>query len=264
MSSIAHTDQMGRIFAYGQNPMRIVSLVPSITELLFDLGLADRLVGRTKFCILPDPEVKSIPVVGGTKQIHFDVIERLKPDLIIGNKEENTKEDIEFLEKIYPVWMSDVEKWEDMIDLILKLGHLTGQSSRSDQLIIQYEQLYGEWWEFFAKKQLNVAYLIWRNPFMAAGSGTFIDNFLNFLGIKNAFNHLQRYPEINASTELSGKVSHVFLSSEPYPFTEIHFSEVQTIFPGASIIIVDGMFFSWYGSRLLHMKKYIYELNSLI
>ncbi len=261
---IAHIDQMGRKVLCPQHPQRIISLVPSITELLFDLGLADRIVGRTKFCILPDPEVKSVIIVGGTKQLHFDVIDSLKPDLIIGNKEENTKEDIEWLEKIYPVWMSNVEKWDDMLDLIEKIGILTGQASESSQIIAQFELLYGKWWEFFADKQINVAYLIWRNPFMTVGSETFIHNFLKFLGIKNAFGHLQRYPEINADSALTGNVSHVFLSSEPYPFSEKHIPEVQTIFPQASIIIVDGMFFSWYGSRLLHMKKYLYELNTLI
>lgn len=264
MSNFAYTDQMGRNVVCPPNPQRIVSLVPSITELLFDLGLAGRIAGRTKFCILPEQEVKSIQIVGGTKQINIDIINTLQPDLIIGSKEENTKDDIELLEEFYPVWMSDVEKWEDMIDLIEKIGSLTGQVSQSRLLIDQYEQLYGEWWEFFAARQLNVAYLIWRNPFMAAGSGTYIHNFLKFLGFKNAFGHLQRYPEIKGSNELTGKVNHVFLSSEPFPFTEKYFSEVQTLFPGASVIIVDGMFFSWYGSRLLHMKKYIYELNNLI
>lgn len=264
MSVTAHIDQMGRMVLCPENPKRIISLVPSITELLFDLGLNGRIAGRTKFCILPAHQVKSATIIGGTKQIHFDVIESLQPDLIIGNKEENTQEDIQTLEKKYPVWMSDVKKWEDMTEMIEKIGQITGKEVDSKQINAQFELLNVEWWEFFAEKKLCVVYLIWRNPFMAVGSDTFIHNFLNFLGLKNAFGHLERYPEINANSELSEKVTHVFLSSEPYPFDEKHVHEVQTLFPKSRVIMVNGMFFSWYGSRLLHMKKYIYELNTLI
>lgn len=264
MSGVARTDQMGRKVICPKYPQRIISLVPSITELLFDLGLSDRIAGRTKFCILPYPAVKSIPVIGGTKQIHIDSITSIQPDLIIGSKEENTKTDIEKLEKSYPVWMSDVRKWEDMIEMIHEIGKITGKEKESRQLNDQFVQMRGDLWEFFAGKQVCAAYLIWRNPFMAAGSDTFIHNFLEFLGIENAFAHFQRYPQIDANLDLPVKVTHVFLSSEPYPFSEKHIPEIQYIFPDAKVLIVDGMFFSWYGSRLLHMKKYLYELNALI
>lgn len=264
MSVVAHTDQMGRKVFCPVIPLRIISLVPSITELLFDLGLSDRIAGRTKFCILPHPDVKSIPVIGGTKQIHFDIIDSIQPDLIIGSKEENTKTDIEKLEKSYPIWMSDVNRWEEMTEMITEIGKITAKEDESRQINAGFEQLYMEWREYFANKRLNVAYMIWRNPYMVVGSDTFIHNFLEFLGIKNAFGHFRRYPEINTGTKLPEKPGHVFLSSEPYPFDEKHFDEIQTLFPGARVIMVDGMFFSWYGSRLLHMKKYLYELNTVI
>ena len=249
-------DQVGNLIDLKSYPKRIISLVPSITELLFSLGLGDRIVGRTKFCIYPSEQIQGVKVVGGTKNFRFDDIHDLKPDLIIGNIEENYIEGIEELRKHFPVWMSDVITLDDNYDMISKLGEVT-QSQESAKIIIdQTRRILSE---IEGQFKGRVLYFIWKNPFMVVGKNTFIDNMLKFLGFENIV--LQsRYPEIDEYVLKNYTPDYLFLSTEPYPFKKNGVPEVEKLIPNAKPVIVNGEFFSWYGSRLLSAGKYFQNL----
>lgn len=251
------TDQMGRTVALPYSIHRIVSLVPSQTELLFSLGLGDRVVGVTKFCIHPKEFTADIPRVGGTKDIKHDLIKQLAPDLIIGNKEENSQGDIEELMRHYPVWMSDIENLTDAIEMIAAIGGITDTKAQAHQIIENIDE------GFSILKPLPkpqpVLYLIWRGPYMAAGHGTFINHLLERAGFQNVL-QVDRYPELTHTQLDMLKPKYVFLSSEPYPFKEKHIKEIQAIYPKAKVVLVDGEMFSWYGSRLIHSGAYLASL----
>lgn len=249
---------MGHTFALEQLPQRIVSLVPSQTELLFDLGLGDRVVGVTKFCIHPKEQVKQKTKIGGTKNFKFDVIDALQPDLIIGNKEENYKEGITQLQQKYKVWMSDMYTLEDALQMIRQVGQLTGTEAKAQDIAqtiaYRFEQLPP------LQPIIKTAYFIWRKPYMAVGSHNIIDHMLQRCGFSNAFGHLLRYPEITPAQLQAANPKLILLSSEPYPFKEKHIREFQEICPQASIKVVDGEMFSWYGSRLLQAPAYLQKV----
>lgn len=253
------TDQMDRRVAVPFPPRRIVSLVPSQTELLFDLGLGERVVGVTKFCMHPAEARKQAAVVGGTKNFHFEQIDALKPDLIIGNKEENYQEGIEQLAAKYPVWMSDITTLNDALDMIRRVGLLTGRKGPADALAQQIGTALGQL--PVASEPIRAAYFIWRKPYMVAAGGTFINDLLQRAGFQNVFGDLSRYPEITAEQLQAAAPQQILLSSEPYPFTEKHLAEFQKLCPEAHIRIVDGELFSWYGSRLQHTAAYFQTLR---
>ena len=252
------TDQMGHSVTLPQLPQRIVSLVPSQTELLFDLGLEDRLVGITKFCIHPQEKVKQKTVIGGTKNFKLDVIDELKPDLIIGNKEENYQEGIAALQQKYPVWMSDIYTLEDALQMMTQVGELTGTEAKAREMAqgiaTGFENLQP------LRPAIPTAYFIWRKPYMAVGSNNFIDHLLQRCGFANVFAGQERYPEVSPEQLQAAAPKLILLSSEPYPFQEKHFAEFQEMCPEATISIVDGEMFSWYGSRLLKAPAYLQVL----
>lgn len=258
------TDQMNQTIFLSEVPKRIVSLVPSQTELLFDLGLEKEVVGITKFCIHPVKWHRSKKRIGGTKNIDIEKVKSLQPDLIIGNKEENDKENIEALRAVAPVWMSDIFTLEDAIDMIHKVGEIVDKPDKSTEIIhtieSNFNQFKNRFKHTFHDSKPTVLYLIWKNPYLAAGKNTFIDSILNRCGFKNFISE-NRYPEVNPTTEISP--DYVFLSSEPYPFKDSHIQELKTIYPTSSIQLVDGELFSWYGSRLIHAPAYFEELINL-
>ena len=239
------------------SPQRIISLVPSQTELLFDLGLADKIVGITKFCIHPAVLRKTKTVIGGTKNFNFERIDQLKPDLIIGNKEENYKEGIERLQEKYKVWMSDIFTLDDALHMIASIGKLTHTSEKAEEILQRIRTAFQAIQPLSCKK---VAYFIWRNPFMAVGAHTFIHDMLNRCGFDNVFSTLSRYPLISEEMLAEARPEYIFLSSEPYPFSGKHFTEFNQICPDAKIKIIDGEMFSWYGSRLIQSASYFQEL----
>lgn len=238
------------------SPFRIVSLVPSQTELLVDLGLEERLVGITKFCIHPAGLKKRVQVVGGTKNLHIDKIRALKPDLIIGNKEENTQSDIEILEKEFPVWMSDIYTLDDAVDMIVKIGELTQTDEKANDLVTQIQKGFQNL-ELPILERRKVAYFIWKDPWMCAGRETFIDDVLTRIGLQNVVTK-SRYPEFTAEFETP---DWIFLSSEPFPFTTEHVELMRRKYPNSQVMIVDGEAFSWYGSRLIHAAEYVQKLT---
>lgn len=254
------SDQIGRSIQINSTPKRIVSLVPSQTELLFDLGLKKVVVGITRFCVHPQQWRSEKTIVGGTKKIDFDVIDSLRPDLIIGNKEENTREDVERLQKRYPVWISDVRSIDGALEMIVSIGELTDRRSIAASLAKDIRDEFARLPVFKIRRTL---YLIWRKPWMSAGTDTFIHEQMMKAGFENTICQA-RYPELSdeAIRELNPEI--VLLSSEPFPFKEQHIAEIRNLLPKADILIVDGEMFSWYGSRLKKGPQYFRGLREVV
>jgi len=253
-------DQLTHTINLSKTPQRIVSLVPSQSEFLWQIGLRNELVGITKFCIKPEEMYKSIPHVGGTKKLNLEKIRALKPDLIIGNKEENEQSQIEILQKEFPLWMSDIYTFEDAFDMMLSLGKLLDKKETALQLVNEIKQSLQNIKNSFNKQRL--AYFIWNEPYMCAAKNTFIDFVLNYLGFENVLKDFSRYPELSNEDLKKLNPEICFLSSEPFPFKEQHMKILQEKLPHSKILIVDGELFSWYGSRLLYLEKYIKELKT--
>ncbi|MGB1041056.1 MAG: ABC transporter substrate-binding protein [Flavobacteriales bacterium] len=249
-------DQMNRSVEIPESVQRIVSLVPSQTELLVDLGLGDKIVGVTKFCIHPNGFKNSKTVIGGTKNFHFDKIDSLNPDLIIGNKEENYKEGIEQLAKKYPVWMSDILTIDDALDMIRSIGIITQTSEKANYLWCEINENKNALIELNKPKR-NALYFIWKNPYMVAGSTNYINDMMKLNGYINLCNTNQftRYPELTEKQIIELNPEVVLLSSEPFPFKENHITEIQKLLPNSEVKIVDGELYSWYGSRILKALK---------
>lgn len=236
--------------------MKIVSLVPSITEALFDLGLTENeIVGRTKFCIHPKDKVKSITTIGGTKNINIDKVKALQPDLILANKEENVREQVEALMNDFKVTVTNIETIEDNYYLLKNLGKLLGKEERAQLFNLKIYEILNQ-----AKLDTPVkaAYLIWKNPYMTIGSDTFIHRILTEIGFENIFKNQTRYPQIEVEDLADADV--IMLSSEPFPFKEKHIEELKAFYPDKKIMIVDGEAFSWYGTHIAKCENYFKEL----
>jgi len=252
------TDQMNNTIRLETSPSRIVSLVPSQTELLYALGLEDEVIGITKFCIHPNEWFVSKKRVGGTKNVDVDKVKALQPDLIIGNKEENDFENIVSLRKTAPIWMSDIFNLKDAYSMITSIGEITNKIDESLVLVGEIKE------EFRKLKNSNVVqslkgrsvqYFIWHNPNMAAGKSTFIDEILSECGLINLTRE-ERYPEV----KLTDSPDFIFLSSEPFPFREKHLDQFINAFPKSKVLLVNGEMFSWYGSRLKDAPSYFEAL----
>ena len=254
-----YTDQINHNINLSEAPKRIISIVPSQTELLFDLGLDDSVVGITKFCIHPASWFKTKNRVGGTKKLNIDKIKALKPDLIIANKEENEKEQIKELQQLFPVWTSDIATLENSLEMISSIGEITNTGNQSNQLIQEIKNEFKRLKPDKAKG-LSVMYLIWRDPYMSIGTDTFIHDMLTRCGFKNSLIKVCRYPIISNDEMKSNKPDLIFLSSEPYPFKGKHIAELLELSPMSNVVLVDGEFFSWYGSRLRYAPKYFIDL----
>ncbi|MFC4635774.1 ABC transporter substrate-binding protein [Dokdonia ponticola] len=256
-----YTDQLGRVLQLSKTPIRIISLVPSQTELLVDLGLRDQIVGLTKFCVHPNGLIRAKTVVGGTKNIHLDRIKALQPDIILCNKEENTEQMVRALEAIAPVHVSDIKTIEDTLLLIRSYGSIFHIQEKTNQLVSQIQQKHTDFLNNIDRKVpcKKVAYFIWKDPWMVAGNDTFIDYLLGECGFENVFkNENGRYPEVGL--DQLQDVDYVFLSSEPFPFADKHIKEIEQ-HTRAKIMLVDGEYFSWYGSRLLGTFDYFRKLR---
>lgn len=257
MTLLTSTDQLGNTIQLNYPPRRIVSLVPSQTELLFDLGLSNEIVGVTRFCVHPADKVKGVTKIGGTKNFNLKKIADLKPDLIIGNKEENYLEGIEELRKHFPVWMSDIFTLDDSYTMMSELARLTNREEEGLQLVSNIKNKFSQ---LKPATGASAAYFIWRKPYMVAGNNTFINHLLHTTGIKNVFENQARYPEINPEQLSALKPDFIFLSSEPYSFSQKHFEEFSSFSPSSKVILVDGEMFSWYGSRLKYAPAYFEKL----
>jgi ABC-type Fe3+-hydroxamate transport system substrate-binding protein len=250
-------------------PQRIVSLVPSQTELLYYLGLRDEVIAITKFCVHPEIWFRNKNRIGGTKNLSIEKIKSLNPDLILANKEENVKEQIEELKKYFPVWTSDIKNLDDALTMIGRVGELINKKVQSEKIIQEINFAFQHLSILTVKrKPQTVSYLIWQKPFMTIGKDTFINDMLAKCGFKNVFNSLTRYPEITADEIKNAQPDFIFLSSEPFPFKVKHIKELQIVSPASKIILVNGEFFSWYGSRMIkaadYFEKLIKEIDSVV
>ena len=255
-------DQMGRTVELATPPQRIVSLVPSQTELLFDLGLNESVVGVTRYCVHPQVKTRPKTSIGGTKTPDLKLIRALQPDLIIGNKEENRREDIDALSAEFPVWMSDIASLADATAMMREIGRLVTKEASADWLAGRIEERFETLAAELASRTIRrkTAYLIWRKPWMVAGGGTFIHSLLERAGLANVFADQSRYPECTMESLRAYRPEVILLSSEPFPFKESHVAEMQALCPGTKILLVDGELFSWYGSRLLRTPAYLRSL----
>lgn len=257
-------DQISRQIEIPQNPQRIISLVPSQTELLYDLGLDQEVIGITKFCIHPEEWFQSKTRIGGTKHLHLDQIISLKPDLIIANKEENLQEQVEVLMDHFPVWVSDIHDLNSSLDMINKVGQITGKLEKALSIQTSIKKQFDELSISISPQKPKVCYLIWRNPYMTVGSDTFIHDMLIRAGFENVFADKKRYPTITIDEITAAQCDFILLSSEPYPFSQKHIDELKSLIPSTLSILVDGELFSWYGSRLLHTPFYLQTLSSFL
>ncbi|HEY0679064.1 MAG TPA: helical backbone metal receptor [Chitinophagaceae bacterium] len=259
-------DQTGRSISLHSVPKSIVSLVPSQTELLSDLGLGNEVSGITKFCVHPREWFNNKLRVGGTKTVSIDIIRKLQPDLIIANKEENVKEQVQELALEFPVWVSDVNNLEDAYGMIGTIGEMVNRTRQADELITTILNEFAKLNEQVetGDRRLRAAYLIWKEPYMAAGGDTFINDMLMRCGFNNVFGSVNRYPTLNPE-QLNDdhKCDLVILSSEPYPFRQKHVDELQQLMPDIKIMLADGEMFSWYGSRLRLAPAYFRKFREL-
>ncbi len=260
---VSLTDQCFRTVELLNRPLRIVSLVPSQTELLVDLGLEEHLVGITRFCVHPVGLTDRITVVGGTKKIVTSRLYELQPDLIICNKEENTPEIVLACDGIAPTYVSDIATLEDALEMIADLGKLTGTTFKSKSIInaikIAFNGLR------VAKTPVTALYLIWQNPYMSVGADTFIHDMMLRAGLKNICESTTRYPELQLEEIIALQPEVILLSSEPYVFTIGDEAVMVSAFAKANlttkILRVDGEMFSWYGSRLSKAPAYFQNLG---
>ncbi|MEO5562069.1 MAG: helical backbone metal receptor [Chitinophagaceae bacterium] len=253
-----YSDQTGRKIVLDKTPQRIISLVPSQTELLYSLGLREEVIGITKFCVHPEEWFRSKPRIGGTKEIKMGLIHQLQPDLIIANKEENVKEQIEELANHYPVWISDVNDLDDACEMIEQIGSMNDRVSSSKEMVQEIKEGFAKLKTIHNKPK--TCYLIWSNPYMTTGGDTFIHSMLEAAGFDNIYKSQQRYPEVTLEQLSTMNCQLLLLASEPFPFKEKHKEEIQQLLPNTKIILVDGEMFSWYGSRLLLVPGYFEEL----
>lgn len=242
-------------------PKRIISLVPSQTELLYSLSLEEETIAITKFCIHPAQWFATKPKIGGTKTADIEKIIALEPDLVIANKEENIKEQVELLASLFPVWVTDVNNLEDAYHMIEDIGMLTGKEKVAGMLKNEIQFLFNNYIQQNVLINLiPTIYLIWKKPYMTVGADTFISSMMHTAGFKNVLADQTRYPVITVEQIKSTGCKLILLSSEPYPFKQKHINELQNELPGITIRLVDGEMFSWYGSRLLLVPDYFKEL----
>lgn len=252
-------DHIGREVKMDQPAKRIVSLVPSQTELLSDFGLDAQVVGITKFCVHPVQWFKTKKRIGGTKNPKIERILELKPDLVIANKEENRREDILELSRYVPVWVSDVTDFESALDMIKQVGLLTGRENEADHLIHRAKVAVAA---CPAENLKKAVYLIWKNPYISIGGDTFISKMLPYFGYENSLQHKARYPEVSISEISDLQPEIILLSSEPFPFNEKHKEELRNELPGIPLKIVDGEKHSWYGSRMVRTLEELANFHS--
>ena len=250
-------DALGNALLLDAPPQRIVSLVPSQTELLFDLGVGERLVGVTKFCVHPKDARRGRHRVGGTKTPDLARIRALEPDFVLANREENRAEDIAAIGAFAPVYVTDVNSLPQALAMTRAVGFALGVEARAARIAADIESAFAGLPRAPGRR---CAYLVWREPWMAAGGGTFIDDLLQRLGLVNVFGDRPRYPELTAADLAAAAPDLILLPSEPYPFKPAHGAELLAALPQARIVPVDGEMFCWPGSRLLAAAGYFRDL----
>ena len=263
--------------------MRIVSLVPSLTEFLFDLGLDEQIVGRTRFCIHPRGRVDRAAIVGGTKNPNHARIVALKPDLIIANREENRKEDIDALARLLPnagikpamgaeILVTDIQTIDQALQEMIRIGIRCGKEAEARRWVSDIEECRpgrgaipksagtshqpDNTFQRSAARpsSISTVYLIWKDPWMTIGHDTYIHSVLEEWGFRNLFGGRTRYPAVTLEEIQRLRPDCLLLSSEPYPFKESHRTmlaeQLAEQLPDTMVRLIDGEWTSWYGSRM--------------
>ncbi len=255
------SDQIGNKISFDKPFKRVVSLVPSQTELIYDLGVSDSIIGLTRFCIYPEHLRREKVRIGGTKDFRVEQILELAPDLIIANKEENDQERVEELAEHVPVYTSDIKNLEDALEMIKDVANLLGCNAEGEKIYTQIVENFNTLKVNQDTKQLlKVAYFVWKEPMMVAGGDTFISKMIESAGFINVFSGLDRYPTISEQQLLEAHPDLILLSSEPYPFKDKDIVFFKENFKLNNVRLVDGTFFSWYGSRLWKAPGYFKDL----
>lgn len=228
--------------------MRVVSLVPSLTETLVDLGV--EVVGVTRFCVHPPSIRRTARVVGGTKTVDVDAVRALRPDLVVANREENVRAQVEAIAAHAPVVVTDVATLDDALATIRTLGARTGTTDAADALASSLARGFDGLTVPPGADAVRAAYFIWKDPWMAAGGDTFVHDVLRRGGLVNVFADRLRYPEVTPEDVAAAAPAVLLFSSEPFRFRPKHVGAMTAACPGAAVRFVDGEAFSWYGSRL--------------
>ena len=248
----ARIDASGAALALTRPPRRIVSLLPSTTETVCALGLADALVGITSYCVEPRAAVRGKLRVGGTKDPDLDRIRALAPDLVVANVEENVREHVERLRAWgIPVWVTYPRTVAEGLRMVRELGELTGTEARADDLLAELEPLLARVRAECARRPpVAVFYPIWREPYMTIGADTYIHDVLAVCGGRNVFGARPgRYPTVTLEEVAAARPEVVLLPDEPFRFRRAHVRDFAAV--GARRIeLVDGRRFSWYGPRI--------------
>ncbi len=237
-------------------PVRIVSLVPSLTELIFWLGAGDRVVGRTRFCTEPASEVDHLPAFGGTKNPDVAAIIQLQPDLVVANKEENRREDIEALEAAgLRVLLTDPNTVAEAIEMVLILGGVVGAKEKAEVLAMDIALAL----EAVAQKEPVPVYVgVWHHPMMGLGGESYGHSLIEACGGRNVLGARPRYPQTSMDELCSLAPRFILLPDEPFPFDEGHVKLYAEIAPAR---VVDGKMIWWYGPR---MPAAIRQLSALL
>jgi len=267
-------------------PLRVISLVPSITELLFDLGLepAKEIVGRTRFCDRPPGRVDPVPTIGGTRTVEVDEVLGLEPELVIANRDENPREIVEELESRAEgpdVFVTDPASFDEAVRMIRDIGRLTGRPRPGGSIASEITELRDQLPE---KDRGTALYLIWTEPYMSVSPETFVHDMLRLAGYQNvigpSFLYVHdyrspgaaRYPEVTVKEVIALRPDHVLLASEPFPFEAKHAQRLRkqlaeqdpAYAEEVGIRLVDGQYYSWYGSRLLDaLRSFRQELQQV-
>jgi len=254
-------DQLNRKIEINNNLNNIISLVPSLTELLFFLKMDEQVKGITNFCVHPSDKLSDKVIVGSPLHVDYEKIEQINPDIIIAGKSENNKNNIEKIAEKYPVWVSDVRSIEDACKMIEKIGMICNQSDLSynitKNISVGFDSLAD-------KTKIKVCYLVWEKPFMVAGNNNYINDILKKTGLINVFEHKEGYAKVTAKEMQECQADFVLLPSEPYKFDNSHISTYKNLINKATVLLVDGQLFSWYGNRMLLAINYLKNMKKLM
>lgn len=239
-------DLLGRTFDFLTPPKRVVSLVPSLTETLFDLGAGDAVAGVTDFCIFP--EGLDLPRVGGTKNPHIDEIRALAPDLVYMNLEENLERHAKQIEAFAPVFVTEPKTVDDVADLITTLGAIHQRAETAQELNDSLNR------ERVTVASFSFAVPIWKNPWMWCGGDTYVSNLVESIGGRNVLRDLERYPSLSLDDVLAHKPDIVFLPDEPYLFTSANAAEIEE---PRVVGPFPGHLFTWHGTRTIQGLRFL-------